>query len=77
MTLAVTPKGIVDEIGDDPLLVARIRDQILAQLSASSFADLSSPAGKQRLRESIRMSTSALLEDGEVQEALFVDFVVQ
>ncbi len=77
VTLAVTPKDLAASIGDDPLLRARIRDQILLKVSSSTYEELSSPAGKQALRDSIKRSVSALLEGGEVQEALFVDFVVQ
>ena len=77
VTLAVTPKELAPTIGEDPLLVARIRDQILSKLGSSSYEELSSPAGKQKLRRSIETSVSALLEGGEVHEALFVDFVLQ
>ncbi len=77
VTLAITPKGLAETVAADPLLTARIRDQILSKLSSRSYEELSEPAGKQKLRNDIKTSISAVLEEGEVQEALFVDFVVQ
>lgn len=83
MALAVAPIGLSEEIAADPLLVAQLRDRILTMLAARTYEDLSSPAGKEGFREKIRVSAQRILTDAdlgdeaEVQEALFVDFVIQ
>ena len=77
VTLAIAPKEVAEAVAADPLLTARIRDQILSKLGSSSYEELSEAAGKQRLRREIERAADALLEDGEVREALFVDFVLQ
>ncbi len=77
VALAVAPLGLSEEIAADPLLVARLRDKILTMLAARTYEELSSPAGKEGLREKIRAAAQEIITEGEVQEALFVDFVVQ
>jgi flagellar FliL protein len=77
VALAVAPPGFSEEIVADPLLVAQLRDKILTLLSARTYEELSSPAGKEQFREEIRVASQSILSEGEVQEALFVDFVIQ
>ncbi len=77
VTLAVAPVERAAEIQEDPLLVARLRDKVLTMLSARTFGELSEGAGKERFRKQIRDAAQKIIEEGEVREALFVDFVVQ
>ncbi len=77
VALAVAPLGLSEVIAADPLLVARLRDKILTMLAARTYEELNSPAGKEGLREKIRAAAQEIITEGEVQEALFVDFVVQ
>ncbi len=77
VALAVAPLGLSEVIAADPLLVARLRDKILTTLAARTYEELNSPAGKEGLREKIRAAAQEIITEGEVQEALFVDFVVQ
>ena len=68
LKLGVVPQEKVAEIEADPLLQARVRDQILTLLAAKTFHDLSDPAGKETLRQEIRTVVSEILADGEVRE---------
>lgn len=77
VALAVAPIDRAEEIQTDPLMVARLRDKVLTMLAARSYAELGSPAGKETFRKEIRTAAQQVIEDGEVQEALFVDFVIQ
>jgi flagellar basal body-associated protein FliL len=77
VALAVAPLGLSEVIAADPLLAARLRDKILTTLAARTYEELNSPAGKEEFRKMIRASAQEIITQGEVQEALFVDFVVQ
>lgn len=77
LKLAVVPKEKVDEIENDPLLMARMRDRVLTLLTSKTFEELSDPMGKEGFRSEIRMRLSPLVEDGEIKEVLFSEFVVQ
>lgn len=77
LKLAVVPAARVAEVQEDPLLLARIRDQVLTTLSGKTMRELSEPQSKEAFREEIRVGISQLLNDGEVQQVLFSEFVVQ
>lgn len=77
VALAVAPISRAAEIQADPLLVARLRDKVLTMLAARSSEELGSPAGKEDFRQKVRIAVQKVIADGEVQEALFVDFVIQ
>ncbi len=77
LKLAVVPKEKVGEIENDPLLMARMRDRVLTLLTSKTFEELSDPMGKEGFRSEIRMRLSPLVEDGEIKEVLFSEFVVQ
>ena len=75
--LVVTPRDTVSEINDDPLLKARIHDEVLKLLTAKSFEELKDPTGREAFREEMRVKLAALLPKGEVQQVLFAEFIVQ
>ena len=75
--LVVSPKEMVAEIGEDPLLKARIHDEVLTLLSAKSFEDVNNPAGREAFREEIRAKLGEVISKGEVQQVLFSEFIVQ
>jgi flagellar FliL protein len=77
VALAVAPVGRAAEVMADPLLVARLRDKVLTMLAARTSGELGSPLGKENFRKQVRLAAQQLIADGEVQEALFVDFVIQ
>jgi flagellar FliL protein len=75
--LALAPDTAVDEIKEDPLLTARLRDKVLTLLTAKSFSELNNPEGKEAFRAEIAARIAPLLKEAEVKEVLFGDFVVQ
>lgn len=75
--LAVSPEERVATIEADALLLARLRDVVLTQLSLKSYAELSDPGGKDVFREELRKKLQPLVSDATVEEVLFADFVVQ
>jgi flagellar FliL protein len=77
VALAVAPVERAAQVQADPLLVARLRDKILTMLAARAYEELSSPSGKEDFRQKVRIAAQRIVADGEVQEALFVDFVIQ
>ncbi|MDA0204907.1 MAG: flagellar basal body-associated FliL family protein [Acidobacteria bacterium] len=77
VALAVAPVSRSGEVQADALLVARLRDKILTMLAARASEELSSPKGKEDFRKQVQIAAQQVIADGEVQEALFVDFVIQ
>jgi flagellar FliL protein len=75
--LAIAPADKVAAIKDDPLLVARIRDQILTSLTAKTFPELAAAEGKEVLRQQIQEEVGRLLQGCEIRQVLFSEFVVQ
>lgn len=75
--VVLEPDTAVDEIKENPLLTARLRDKVLTLITAKSFPELSSPEGKEAFRAEIASRIAPLLEEAEVKEVLFGDFVVQ
>lgn len=75
--LVVSPKEAISGINDDPLLKARIHDEVLRLLTAKSFEELKDPTGREVFREEMRVKLAALLPKGEVQQVLFAEFIVQ
>lgn len=77
LKVAVSPETAAAEIRADPLLMARMRDQVLTLLTSKTFDDLSQSEGKENFRRDIAARLTPLVDHGEVQEVLFSDFVVQ
>lgn len=77
LKLAVVPAEKVAEIQADPLLLARIRDQVLTLLSGKTLHELSDPTTKEAFREDLRANLTGLIEGVEIQQVLFSEFVVQ
>ncbi len=77
LRLAIRPGSEVDSMKDDTLLQAKIRDRVLTLITSKSFKDLVGPVGKEALRRELKAHLSPLLEEGEIDEVLFADFVVQ
>ena len=77
VALAVAPVSRSKQVQADALVVARLRDKILTMLAASSYEELSSPQGKEDFRKNVQIAAQQVIVVGEVQEALFVDFVIQ
>lgn len=77
LRLAILPKERVADIEGDSLMMARMRDRVLTLLTSKTFDELSDPLGKEGFRNEIRMRIAPLIEEGEIREVLFNEFVVQ
>ncbi len=77
LRLAIRPGSEVDSMKDDTLLQAKIRDRVLTLITSKSFQELVGPVGKEALRRELKAHLSPLLEEAEIDEVLFADFVVQ
>ena len=65
------------ESNGDKVILASIRDSIIALLSSKTAEEILSPEGKEKLREEIRSRVNSLAPSLKVQEVYIVDFVVQ
>jgi flagellar FliL protein len=75
--LTIAPETLAQEIVDDELTIVRFRDRIVTLLSSKTYTELSKPLGKETLRREIKARLVPLVEEGEIQDVLFSDFVVQ
>ena len=77
LQLSVAPSSLAGEITEDPLTLAKMRDRVLTLLTSKSYDELKTPIGKEGFRREIKLSLAPLVEEGEIQDVLFQDFVVQ
>jgi flagellar FliL protein len=75
--LTVVPAGMAGRINEDILLQAKMRDRILSLLTTKNYEVLSTSVGKEGFRREIKTALTPLVEDGEIQEVLFTNFVIQ
>jgi len=54
-----------------------IRDIIIKALSAKSYEEISTIAGKETLKDEIVANVNAVLKDGKINNVFFTDFVIQ
>ncbi len=77
LKLAVAPDTRAAEIQEDAVVMARLRDQVLTLLSSKTPKDLGDAEAKAGFRNEIREKLAPLIEDAELREVLFSEFVVQ
>ncbi len=54
-----------------------IRDIIIKALSAKSYEEISTIAGKENLKDEIVANVNGVLKDGKIKNVFFTDFVIQ
>jgi len=57
--------------------VSLIRDIIISILSSKTVEEISTPKGKEKLKEEIINQINKYLEDGEIKRIYFTNFVIQ
>ncbi len=77
LQLIVRPPEAATAIRTDSLLRARIRDRTLTLLASKTYETLITPLGKESLRREIKAHLDPLFEDGEIEDVLFSEFMVQ
>jgi flagellar FliL protein len=65
------------ELQQDELTRSRVRDRIISVLTSRTFEEVTSPGGKDTLRQQLLREINQSLPDDVVSEVLFVEFVVQ
>lgn len=65
------------EVLETPVIVSRLRSDILELLTEQTGTALVTPEGKKSLKDAIRERAKAALDDKEVIDVLFSEFVVQ
>ncbi len=77
LQLAIAPASLAVSVSANPLMQAKMRDRILSLLTTKSSEELVSPIGKESFRREVKIALEPLLDDGQIDEVLFSDFVVQ
>jgi flagellar FliL protein len=54
-----------------------IRDLIISEISGKTYRDVSTPEGKEQLKEELRLKINTVLSRGEIKEVIFTGFSVQ
>lgn len=71
-----TPKA-ADAVIASPVVVSRVRSDILELLTEQTGTELVTPEGKAALKDAIRERLSSALEGRQIVDVLFSEFVVQ
>jgi flagellar FliL protein len=53
----------------------QVRDMIIILLSSKSYSQISTPKGKERLKEEIRDTVNSFLTQGKINKVLFTQFI--
>ena len=54
-----------------------IRDLLISEISGKTYREVSTPQGKEQLKEELRLKINTLLSRGELREVMFTSFAVQ
>jgi len=82
ITVELDTEGLADKEVADFIVEAKARqpfieDLIISEMSGKTFRDVSTPEGKEQLKEELRVKINALLDRGQVKEVIFTSFAAQ
>ncbi len=77
LQLVLEDASAADHVTTTPVVVSRIRSEVLELLTQQTATALVTPEGKASLKKSIGERLEPLLEGGKVVDVLFSEFVVQ
>jgi flagellar protein FliL len=77
IALVVEDASVAKQLEESPVIVSRIRSDILELLTEQQAAALVTPEGKESLKNAIKARVAGALEDKKVIDVLFSEFVVQ
>ena len=52
-------------------------DLIISEISGKTFREVSTPEGKEQLKEELRLKINEVLQKGELKRIMFTSFAVQ
>lgn len=74
LSARVENSDVSDEMKDKNII---IRDNVISALSAKTFSQISTPQGKQRLKEDMQTRLNSVLGEGNVEELYFTKFEIR
>jgi flagellar FliL protein len=77
ISLVVEDAATAKKLEESPVVVSRVRSDILELLTEQHAPTLVTPEGKEALKDAIKTRASHALEDKKVIDVLFSEFVVQ
>lgn len=77
ISLVVEDAAVAKELEEAPVVMSRVRSDILELLTEQEAAPLVTPQGKEALKAAIKAKLAHALEDKKVIDVLFSEFVVQ
>ena len=55
----------------------RLRDAVIEEMSLKRFSQVSTARGKEELKENIKNRINTIVDDGEIKEVYFTQFIIQ
>jgi flagellar basal body-associated protein FliL len=55
----------------------RLRDAVIEEMSLKRFSQVSTSKGKEELKENIKNRINTIVDDGEIKEVYFTQFIIQ
>ncbi len=55
----------------------RLRDAVIEEMSLKRFSQVSTAKGKEELKENIKNRINTIVDDGEIKEVYFTQFIIQ
>ncbi len=75
--LVVSGAESLEELEEDEVVMLRLRSAILEHLSQKTALELTTPGGKEALKQEIAERCTKILGHAKVSDVLFAEFVVQ
>jgi len=77
LQLVMENEAAAAKVGGSPVVLSRVRSDILELLTEQTAASLVTPEGKQSLKSAIKARVTDAVEQKQVIDVLFSEFVVQ
>lgn len=72
--LEMSDTDMADELKHKNIL---LRDAVIEEMSLKRFSQVSTPRGKEELKENIKNRINTIVDDGEIKEVYFTQFIIQ
>lgn len=72
--LEMSDTGMADELKYKNI---RLRDAVIEEMSLKRFSQVSTARGKEELKENIKNRINTIVDDGEIKEVYFTQFIIQ
>ena len=72
--LQMSDNGMVDELKDKNIL---LRDAVIEEMSLKKFSEVSTPRGKEELKNNIKKRLNSIVNDGDIEDIYFTQFIIQ